>query len=43
MARRMALGCATIAFAKLKREGKTPAVTYAHIARQKGRPGLAIQ
>jgi hypothetical protein len=30
-------------FAKLKREGKAPAITYAHIARQKGRPGLAIQ
>jgi hypothetical protein len=30
-------------FAKLKREGKAPAVTYAHIARQKGRPGLAVQ
>jgi hypothetical protein len=30
-------------FAKLKREGKAPAVTYAHIARQAGRPGLAVQ
>lgn len=30
-------------FAKLKREGKAPAVTYAHIAREAGRPGLAIQ
>ncbi len=30
-------------FARLKREGKAPAVTYAHIARQKGRPGLAVQ
>jgi hypothetical protein len=30
-------------FAKLKREGKAPAITYAHIARQKGRPGLAVQ
>jgi len=30
-------------FAKLKREGKAPPVTYAHIARQKGRPGLAVQ
>jgi hypothetical protein len=30
-------------FAKLKREGKAPAVTYAHIARQKGRRGLAVQ
>jgi hypothetical protein len=30
-------------FAKLKREGRAPAVTYAHIAHQKGRPGLAIQ
>ena len=30
-------------FAQLKREGKAPPVTYAHIARQKGRPGLAVQ
>ncbi len=30
-------------FDKLKREGKAPAVTYAHIAREKGRPGLAVQ
>ena len=30
-------------FAKLKREGEAPAITYAHIARQKGRPGLAVQ
>ena len=30
-------------FARLKREGKAPAVTYTHIARQKGRPGLAVQ
>jgi hypothetical protein len=30
-------------FARLKREGKAPAVTYAHIAREAGRPGLAIQ
>jgi hypothetical protein len=30
-------------FARLKREGKAPAVTYAHIAREKGRPGLAVQ
>lgn len=30
-------------FAKLKREGKAPAVTYAHIAREAGRPGLAVQ
>jgi hypothetical protein len=31
------------AFAKLKREGKAPPVTYAHVAREAGRPGLAIQ
>src|SRR5680860_487534 len=30
-------------FAKLKEEGKAPAVTYAHVAREKGRPGLAVQ
>ncbi len=30
-------------FAALKREGKAPAVTYAHIARQAGRPGLVVQ
>jgi hypothetical protein len=30
-------------FAKLKREGKAPAVTYAHIAHEAGRPGLAVQ
>ena len=30
-------------FARLKREGKAPAVTYAHIAREAGRPGLAVQ
>jgi hypothetical protein len=30
-------------FAKLKHEGKAPAVTYAHIAREAGRPGLAVQ
>lgn len=30
-------------FRQLKREGKAPAVTYAHIARQAGRPGLAVQ
>jgi hypothetical protein len=30
-------------FARLKREGKAPAIAYAHIARQKGRPGLAVQ
>jgi hypothetical protein len=30
-------------FAKLKREGRAPAVTYAHIAREAGRPGLAVQ
>ena len=30
-------------FAQLKREGKAPPVTYAHIAREKGRPGLAVQ
>ncbi len=30
-------------FAKLKREGKAPAVTYAHVAREAGRAGLAVQ
>ncbi len=30
-------------FARLKREGKAPPTTYAHIARQVGRPGLALQ
>jgi hypothetical protein len=30
-------------FAKLKREGKAPPTTYAHIARQVGRPGLVVQ
>jgi hypothetical protein len=30
-------------FAKLKREGEAPAIAYVHIARQKGRPGLAVQ
>lgn len=30
-------------FAKLKAAGKAPAVTYAHIAREAGRPGLAVQ
>ena len=30
-------------FAKLKREGKAPPTTYAHIARQAGRPGLVVQ
>lgn len=30
-------------FARLKREGKAPAVTYAHVAHQAGRPGFAIQ
>ncbi|HEX3608432.1 MAG TPA: hypothetical protein VHU14_01990 [Solirubrobacterales bacterium] len=30
-------------FARLKREGKAPTTTYAHIARQVGRPGLALQ
>ena len=30
-------------FAELKAEGKAPAVTYAHIAREAGRPGLAVQ
>jgi hypothetical protein len=30
-------------FAKLKREDRAPPVTYAHIAREAGRPGLAVQ
>jgi hypothetical protein len=30
-------------FRRLKREGRAPAVTYAHIAREAGRPGLAVQ
>ncbi|HEY5976660.1 MAG TPA: hypothetical protein VIT85_02285 [Solirubrobacterales bacterium] len=30
-------------FKRLKREGKAPATTYAHIAREKGKPGLAVQ
>jgi len=30
-------------FARLKREGRAPTVTYAHIAREAGRPGLAVQ
>ncbi|MBW8059299.1 MAG: hypothetical protein FVQ78_03005 [Solirubrobacterales bacterium] len=30
-------------FAKLKREGKAPAVTYAHVAHEAGRPGLVVQ
>jgi hypothetical protein len=30
-------------FARLKREGKAPAVTYAHIAREVGHPGFAVQ
>jgi hypothetical protein len=30
-------------FEQLKREGKAPAVTYAHIAHQVGHPGLAVQ
>lgn len=30
-------------FAALVREGKAPALTYAHIAHQVGRPGLAVQ
>jgi hypothetical protein len=30
-------------FAQLKREGKAPPTTYAHIARQVGRHGLALQ
>jgi hypothetical protein len=30
-------------FIKLKREGKAPPTTYAHIAHQVGRPGLAVQ
>jgi hypothetical protein len=30
-------------FARLKHEGDAPAVTYAHIANQVGRPGIAVQ
>ncbi len=30
-------------FARLKREGRAPPTTYAHIARQVGRPGLVVQ
>jgi hypothetical protein len=30
-------------FAELKRRGRAPAVTYAHIARERGRAGLAVQ
>jgi hypothetical protein len=30
-------------FAELKRQGKAPPTTYAHIARQVGRPGLVVQ
>jgi len=30
-------------FATLKREGRAPAITYAHIAREVGRPGIAVQ
>jgi len=30
-------------FAQLRREGKAPLVTYAHLARQAARPGLAVQ
>jgi hypothetical protein len=30
-------------FAKLKREGRAPAITYAHIARERGSSGLALQ
>jgi len=30
-------------FAQLKAEGRAPPVTYAHIAREAGRPGLAVQ
>jgi hypothetical protein len=30
-------------FAKLKREGRAPPIVYAHIARQKGQPGFAVQ
>jgi hypothetical protein len=31
------------AFAELKREGKAPAITYAHIAHENGSSGLALQ
>ncbi len=30
-------------FAKLKRQGRAPAATYAHIAREAGHPGFAVQ
>lgn len=30
-------------FAKLKEEGKAPVITYAHIAREDGYPGFALQ
>ncbi len=30
-------------FAKLKREGRAPAATYAHIAREAGHPGFVLQ
>ncbi len=30
-------------FASLRREGRAPPATYAHIAREAGRPGLAVQ
>jgi hypothetical protein len=30
-------------FARLKREGKGPAIAYAHIARERGHPGFALQ
>jgi hypothetical protein len=30
-------------FRRLKSEGKAPATTYAHIARERGKPGLAVQ
>jgi hypothetical protein len=30
-------------FDRMKREGEAPVVVYAHIAREKGRPGLALQ
>ncbi|MFN8216050.1 MAG: hypothetical protein U0R71_05580 [Solirubrobacterales bacterium] len=30
-------------FRQLRREGKAPAVTYAHIARERGHPGFALQ
>ena len=31
------------AFRKIKRDGRAPAVTYAHIAREKGYPGFVLQ